>query len=254
MKTCNIISHRGSNRIAPQNTLPAFAQSIDFHVDGFETDVHLTKDGIPVIHHNYSIEETSDGEGNIRDMTLAQLKSFDFGSYFHPSYKNTKIPTLDEFLKLCEVARLKIMNIEIKPPLDGNYKIVDNVIDAVKNHNLFSELLISSFDPDALISAKNYDENCKTAFLYSPNNSDYRKYWKDITKLGKSIGIDALHPHMFFVNKSYVEKAHESGIQVNPWTVNRVIDIKRLINCGVDGLITDVPNVVAKTIIKINEI
>lgn len=254
MKSCNIISHRGSNKIAPQNTLPAFIQSIDFKVDGFETDVHLSKDRVPVICHDYSVEKTSDGKGNIRDLTLEELKSLDFGKYFHPSYRDTRLPTLEEFLKLSEYANLKIMNIEIKPPLDGDYSVTQMTIDAAKEHGLFDILLISSFDPDVLICAKDIDENCKTAFLYSPNRTEYMKYWKDIHKYANAIGANALHPHLSFVNRQYVEKAHECNLQVNPWTVNRVADIKRLVNAGVDGLITDVPNVVAQTIREMNNI
>ena len=252
MVQCNIISHRGSNRIAPQNTLPAFIQSIDFHVDGFETDVHLTKDGVPVVCHNYSVEKTSDGKGNIRDLTLEQLKSFDFGHYFHHSYKGTRLPTLEEFLRLSEFANLKIMNIEIKPPLDGNYEITKMVIDAAKAHNLFDKLLISSFDPDVLVYAKDTDENCRTGFLYSPNRTEYMKYWKDAHRFAKAIGADALHPHKAFVSRRYVEKAHDDGIAVNPWTVNKPLEIRKLISDGVDGLITDVPDIVARTINNIN--
>ena len=74
MAVCNVISHRGSNKIAPQNTLPAFRKSIDFHADGFETDVHLTFDGVPVICHNYTIDETSNGKGLIANQTLDYLK------------------------------------------------------------------------------------------------------------------------------------------------------------------------------------
>ena len=87
MAACNVISHRGSNKIAPQNTLPAFRKSIDFHADGFETDVHLTFDGVPVICHNYTIDETSNGKGLIANQTLDYLKTLDFGSYFHRAYK-----------------------------------------------------------------------------------------------------------------------------------------------------------------------
>ena len=79
MAKCKVISHRGANKEAPQNTIPAFKKSIEIGVDGFETDIHITADGVPVICHNYTIDETSDGQGNIKDMTLEQLRSYDFG-------------------------------------------------------------------------------------------------------------------------------------------------------------------------------
>ena len=95
-----ILAHRGANKHAPQNTIPAFLKAIELGADGVENDVHLTKDGELVICHNYTIDETSDGKGNISDYTLEELKKFDFGSYFSPDFAGTKIPTLHEFLEI----------------------------------------------------------------------------------------------------------------------------------------------------------
>ena len=138
MAVCKVISHRGANLEAPQNTLPAFEKSIEIGVDGFETDIHLTKDGVPVVCHNYTIDETSSGKGDINDMTYEELLEYDFGSWFHEKFNGTKIPTVEEFLTLCESADIEIMNIEIKPPRDGNMEIVKKTIDAVKAHGLFA--------------------------------------------------------------------------------------------------------------------
>ena len=99
MAECNVIAHRGANIIAPQNTIEAFKMSMEIGCDGFETDIHLTKDGIPVVCHNFTIDETSNGTGAIKDMTLEELREFDFGSYKCSEYAGVKIPTLDEFLE-----------------------------------------------------------------------------------------------------------------------------------------------------------
>lgn len=248
MAVCNVISHRGSNKIAPQNTLPAFRKSVDLHADGFETDVHLTFDGIPVICHNYSIDETSNGKGLITNQTLEYLKTLDFGSYFHRAYKGTKIPTLEEFLRLCEKAGLKVLNIEIKPPKNNDYSVVPKTINMVKAHGLFDKLLISSFDPIALTTCKDVDPDCKTGFLYSPNSPNFIRFWGKEVEFGRCIGVDALHPFHWLVDKRLVERAHENGMTVNPWTVNKVNDIKRLVKLGVDGVITDVPNIAKRVI------
>lgn len=251
MASCNIISHRGANRIAPQNTLPAFRKSIEFHADGFETDVHMTEDGVPVICHNYKIDKTSNGKGNIAAKTLNQLKELDFGSYFHHTYKNTRLPTLEELLSLFEKAEFKILNIEIKSPKNKDYSVVDKVIEAAKAHGLFNKLLVSSFDHELLVYAKDCDENCKTGFLYSPNRLLSAKIHGKETDFARSIGADALHPHSVYVNKKYVERAHECGLEVNPWTVNSEKDIRNLVGMGVDGIITDVPNIAKKIISEI---
>ena len=241
---CKVISHRGANRRAPQNTIPAFEHSIKIGVDGFETDIHLTKDGVPVVCHNYTIDETSTGKGEIRNMTLEELRTYDFGSYFHEKYKGTTLPTLEEFLSLCENADIEIMNIEIKPPLDGNYEIVSKTIDAVKAHGLFDSLLISSFDYNVLVECKKIDSECKTAYLYSPKQDIFfKKLLFGYVKFAKEINVDYLHPHFSTVNKRYVRRLHENGIKVNVWTVNDERVAKYLLSCGVDGLITDLPDV-----------
>lgn len=249
MAKCNVISHRGANRVAPQNTLDAFKRSILYKADGFETDVHMTSDGVSVICHNYSVNQTSDGKGDIAARTLEQLRKLDFGAYFHHSFRGTKIPTLEEFLTLSEKANLKVLNIEIKSPKNKDYIIADKIIEAVKEHNLFDKLLISSFDPDLLVYIKDIEENCKTGFLYSPDKPiTYKQVLSDQVGFAKSIGADALHPHQWFVSAEMVEEAHENGIQVNPWTVNKEKDMKKLLSYGVDGLITDVPNIAKKVI------
>ena len=83
-------------------------------VDGFETDIHLTKDGVPVVCHNYTINETSNGMGSIASYTFEDLRKLDFGSYYGPQFKGTKIPSLDEFLELVAQSDISVMNIEIK--------------------------------------------------------------------------------------------------------------------------------------------
>ncbi len=247
-----IISHRGANKYAPQNTLPAFERSIEIGTDGFETDVHLTKDGKVVLCHNYTIDETSDGEGNVCDKTLEELKSYDFGSYFSPKYKGTTLPTLDEFLALVAKTDIKVLNIEIKSPKQSGTPIVKETIDAAKRFGLFERLLISSFDPKLLVEAKEIDPECKTGFLYAPNHATmYTMGWRPV-QFAKSIKADALHPHYSFVNEEYVKKAHDGGLMVNPWTVNNPDIIDKLIRIGCDAIITDLPDVVGGILEKYN--
>ena len=97
-----IIAHRGANRYAPQNTMPAFNKAIELGIDGFENDVHLTKDGYIVVCHNYTVDETSNGTGTITEMTLDELRALDFGVYFCSDFKGTKIPLLSEFFEICK--------------------------------------------------------------------------------------------------------------------------------------------------------
>ena len=201
-----VISHRGANRYAPQNTLPAFRKGYALGADGFETDVHITKDGKIVLCHNY---------------------------------------TIDEFLSFVETTDITVLNIEIKSPKEAETAIVSETLKAVKEHGLFDKLLISSFDPKILLEAKKLDKNCQTGFLYAPNSPTLLQMaWKQLT-FCKEIGVDAVHPHFLFVNKSFVERAHKMGLKVNPWTVNSEKQIDKMIELGVDGIITDFPDVVS---------
>lgn len=242
MAKCKVISHRGANKVAPQNTIPAFEKSLEIGCDGFETDIHLTSDGYPVICHNYTIDETSDGKGEVRSKTLEELRTYDFGSYFSKEFEGTKLPTLDEFLDLSAQGDIEIMNIEIKPPLDGDLSIVAKTITAVKEKGLFDKLLISSFSPDVLVECKKIDPNCKTGFLYAPNKPFfYKQMLFGYVKFAKKIKADYLHPHYFSVTKSFVKNLHKNGIKVNVWTVDDPKIATKLIKYGVDGLITDLP-------------
>ncbi len=245
MNGVNVISHRGANRVAPQNTIAAFEKSVEIGCDGFETDIHLTKDGIPVVCHNFTIDETSTGKGAIKNMTYEELRQYDFGKYKGPEFEGTKIPTLDEFLEVSKKLgdKMKVLNIEIKSEKFGEAgtELAEKTIAVVKNHNLFDKLLISSFDPAVLVVCKKVDKNCKTGILYSPDNLISLKIAPRPVSFCREIGADALHPFFMYVNRLYVERAHRAGIQVNPWTVNKESTAKHLIKLGVDGLITDEP-------------
>lgn len=241
-----IISHRGANFFAPQNTIPAFEKALEIGVDGFETDVHLTKDGVPVLCHNYTINATSNKKGNISDYTYEELCAFDFGKYFSPAYAKTRIPTVDEFLTLVASSDIEVLNIELKSPKEKEeLAIVSKTLDLVCEHGLMEKLILSSFNPELLVEAKKYNPDCRTGLLYSPTKKvTWTTIAKDPVGFAKSIGADALHPYELFVTKKYVEKAHENGLLVNPWTVDVPKNIEKMLNCGVDGIITNHPDLV----------
>lgn len=242
MREVKIIAHRGANAEAPQNTLPAFRKAIEYGADGFETDVHLTKDGVPVICHNYTVDDTSSGKGKISSFTLQELKELDFGSYFSPEFAGTGIPTLDEFLELTAASDIEIMNIELKSPREKETDIVKKTLKAVKAHNLFDRLIISSFDKQLLKEAKEIDGKCRTGFLYSPNHRDSIGMGLFPVQIAKSINVDALHPLYYYVSEKLVRKAHQAGMKVNVWTVNKEKTVKKMVEYGVDGIITDIPD------------
>lgn len=241
-----IIAHRGACKAAPQNTIPAFVRAIEMGADGIENDVHLTRDGYVVICHNYEIDETSDGKGDIADYTLEELKKFDFGAYFSEDFRGTRIPTLEEYLDVA--GPLKVMNVEIKPPRQKGSAIVRRTIEIVRERGMLDKLLISSFDEEVIKEVKAIDPSVKTGFLYSVESPNIEKIYEDPIGYTVALGADAVHPLCFFPDEAYIKKAHEHGLIVNPWTVDVEEGMRTLRDWGCDGIITDVPDLAVKTL------
>ena len=248
-KKCLIMAHRGANTYAPQNTLPAFQKAFDLGFSSFETDIHCTKDNVIVVCHDYKINNVSDGIGKIADYSLDLLRSFDFGSYFSESFKNLRISTLDDLLELVKnETSAGIMNIEIKSPKNGESRIVEQLIDSVKNHGLFDRLLISSFDEKLLLHAKKIASDCRTGLLYPGPKSAFNTVIYPPFKIAKEIGAYSLHPFHRTLNKEIVNLAHSFGFKICAWTVNKKTDMEKCLNLGVDALITDQPELARDTI------
>ena len=246
-----IIAHRGANRKAPQNTLPAFRQAIADGADGFETDVHLTKDGVPVICHNYTIDKTSDGTGEISSYTLDELKQFDFGAYFSEGYRGTPLPTLDEFLDLVGPTDAEIINIELKCPKGRMFELVNKTMEAVRRHGVLDRVIISSFSPAILKIVKDIEPRCKTGFLHpTAMPSVCRAVFINPYAILKSTRADYAHPASVTVTKLSVFIEHKMGRKVNVWTVNDEPTVRYLLACGVDGIITDMPDKVRAIVEK----
>lgn len=147
-----IIAHRGASHVAPENTASAFRKAIEMGADGIETDVQVTADHQLVIHHNYVVDGTSNGSGHICNMTLEELKKLDFGSYKGEEFAGEQILTLDECLDV--VRPLKYVNIELKAPADRNVPYVKMVVDAIREHDMVEQTVISSFAHDLLREVK----------------------------------------------------------------------------------------------------
>ena len=243
MKKAKIIAHRGANRYAPQNTMPAFERAVEIGVDGTETDVRATKDGQLVLCHDYTIDGTSDGSGKISDYTYEELLRYDFGSKFSRAFSGTRIPTVEEYLACMKKDDgLSVINIEIKSCKTEKSDVVRQTIDAAKRHGVFDRLLISSFDYKILIEAKKIDPACKTGYLYPTYQQLASKWLVQPIRLAKKIHCDALHPHRNYAGGRQVRRAHKAGLLVNAWTVNEPKHVEKMLKNGVDGIITDCPD------------
>ena len=235
-RTLNI-AHRGASGVAPPNTLAAFEKAVELGADGIEFDVHLSADGVPVVIHDFTVDGTTDGSGRVANLTLAQLKQLDAGSSFDPAFADQRIPTLKEVLETFG-SRL-LLNIELK-----SFNLSDNgleqaVIAQIRQHDLNSRAIISSFNPVSLRRVKKIAPHIPVGLLYALNLPlPLRLAW-----LAPLFPHEARHPERTMVNARYVAWARRHGYRVNVWTVNDPDEMCRLVGLGVDSIITDVPDV-----------
>jgi len=231
------IAHRGASAAAPPNTLAAFEKAVELGADGIEFDVQLSADRVPVVIHDFTVDTTTDGSGRVAEKTLAQLKQLDAGSHFDPAFAGERIPTLEEVLEA--TGNRLLLNVELKcfSPCDGGLE--QAVIAQIKRHATDDRVLLSSFNPFSLRRAKKIAPHIPVGLLYAPDLSlPLRRAW-----LAPLVPHEARHPEHTMVDARYVAWARRRGYRVNTWTVNDPDEMRRLIGLGVDGIITNVPDV-----------
>ncbi|MBO1910381.1 hypothetical protein J4G37_37050, partial [Microvirga sp. 3-52] len=180
-----IYAHRGSSGTHPENTIAAFLDASKLPIHGIEFDVHMTKDGELVIIHDEKIDRTSNGKGYVKDMTLAELRNYDFGSWFSPQFKGEHIPTLYEVLDIFSETSHHL-NIELKSDVIDYQGMTEKVLDLVGNLNLDTRVVISSFNLDAIRTVKELAPHIETGALFM-------KPLKDPLEYVRNIPTDALH-------------------------------------------------------------
>ena len=231
------IAHRGASAVAPPNTLAAFRKAVELGADGVEFDVHLSADSVPIVIHDFRVDDTTDGSGRVADLTLAQLKQLDAGFTFDPSFAGERIPTLGEVLET--VGSQLLLNIELKTTSLRDNGLEQEVIGLVEQHGLDDRVLLSSFNPFSLRRAKRIAPQLSVGLLYAPDLPlPLRRAWLAFLALH-----EARHPEHTMVDAQYMAWARRRGYRVNVWTVNDPGEMRRLIRLGVDGIITDVPDV-----------
>ncbi len=228
-----VLGHRGASDYAPENSIEAFKLAYDMGADGIEFDVHLTKDGVPVIAHDEAIDRVSNGNGFIKDFTLNELYQYDFNNNME-KFKNIKIPTLKQVL--CEFSQKKfLLNIEIKNNIFEYKNIEKAVLELVIEHSLIDNVLFSSFNHNSVLKIKSLCQNAKCAFLFADGILDIDEY---LDKYDVQIA-NLAH---YLCTQQQLEKLHNAKKVVNVWTVNKGSDIRRFMRMGVDGIITNNPD------------
>jgi len=229
-----VVAHRGANAHAPENTLPAFEKALALGVYGVECDILVTADGEVVLSHDSTIDRCSNGTGRIGEMTLAQLREYDYGSWFGENFTGAQIPTLGEFLDTVQGAGLILIELKTN---DGD--IAAKAVAAVKARGLLGKTIFQSFDMEAIKSCKQADAAAAIALLYTPG-SEYdtaiRAHAADFCRQHK---LDALHPQYAALSSGFVRKCAKIGVDVRAWTVNDRLFLAGGSGQGARGLITD---------------
>ena len=228
-----ITAHRGGAWKAPENTISALQYTIDSGADYAEIDVQETKDGELILLHDDSLKRTAGVKKNVWDMTLKQVEKLDAGASFHKKFRGEKIPEFTEALKFCK-GRLDL-NIEIK--YNGKNKgIVNKVVRAIKENHFEDHCVVTSMNYQFLKQIKKTAPEIRTGYIMTMTYG----------------GVQGMEAADFFsvkhtyVDEKFVTQAHALGKEVHVWTVNYKGDAKRMLDMGVDNIITDDPIMVRK--------
>ena len=238
------VGHRGAKGLAPENTMSAFRVAAKLGLP-FELDVMLCKSGEPVVIHDYTVDRTTNGTGRVADLTLEQLRALDAGSHFSPRFAGERVPTLEEVLN--EFGGRVIIDIEIKyeGPSERAHEIANAVVDLVEKKNLVNKVFVTAFNPYVLEAVKKRNPALIRGQLYGTfEDSDIPYYQKVVLRnllLNSKSDPDMLAVEHKMVDADYVREYRALGYRIITWTVNEPEDMRRLINYGVDAIITDYP-------------
>lgn len=240
-------AHRGGAALWPENTLAAFRGAVDLGCRYLETDLYATRDGVLVVHHDERVDRTTNGHGLVRDHDLAELRALDAGYRFsrdgkHPFRgQGLTIPTLREVVELCPDARL---NVEIK---QHEPDIVSTLWDFIQEHDLCDRILVAA-EHDPLVRAFRRVSMGRVAT--SAGRREIMRFWV-ASRLRlcafmhpeyDALQVPAEHGLLTVVDAGFVRAAHRVGVQVHVWTINDPGEMRRLLDLGVDGLISDYPD------------
>lgn len=231
------IAHRGYSGIAPENTLAAFRAALEINAEAIELDVHLSKDEKLVVIHDETLDRTTNGKGLVREKTLEELKELDAGSWFHKKYQGEKIPTLEEVFALIKHTDIKLA-IELKAA-----GTAEKVVELVERKGKIKDVLLLSFSPLYLLSAKNLSPNIARILLaYSRKTTIDNDEIRLLIEKAKSVSAIGLGINHEVVDRKFVSLIHQTGLLLSVYTVNDLSRFKELIKLGVDMIATDFPN------------
>lgn len=228
-----ILAHRGYSKCYPENTMLAFKKAATFPIAGFELDVHLTKDGVPVICHDEDIARTSNGKGLTKDMTFEELKGYSFsnGMTFEDiPVEDLSMPSLEEFFDWFAQGRL-IVNIELKTNIFTYPGIEEKLVDMVKAYGLEKRVIFSSFNHHTIERVQGLS-SIPCGFLNDSGLLKPGAYCKER-------GVAYYHPNYLSLEAEDFDDLKAHGIGLNPYTVDDEKVMRYLKDKGATYIITN---------------
>ncbi|MFC3505529.1 glycerophosphodiester phosphodiesterase family protein [Micromonospora krabiensis] len=226
-----VVAHRGASAAAPENTLVAQEIARRGGADWIENDVQPSKDGIPFILHDGTVDRTTDGTGNIRDLTAAQIKALDAGSWFGPQYVGERVPTLAE-----QLADLRTRGGNLLLEIKGKHSRdeVATIIQVIRDERMMSRVFVQSFEVDALRYTYELAPELPLGLLRSSLDADP-------VAVAKDLHLTAYNPdgNALLARPEVVAELHTAGVAVMAWTVDSAGLWQRLERIGTDGVITN---------------
>ena len=227
-----VFAHRGGARLAPENTIAAFDRGLTAGADGLELDVHLSRDGIVVVHHDAMLDRTTRGKGALNARTAAELAGID-------------VPTLASVLERYPKVGIIIELKESGPALAGA------VVDVVRRAHAADRVCLGSFSISALRAARAAAPDIATSGARFEVRVALYKSWCGLSPgrvAYQAFQVPETSGTTRVVSPRFVQLAHKAGIAVQVWTVDEREDIERLLSWGVDGIISDRPDIAARVV------
>ncbi len=233
-----LVAHRGISGKAPENTLAAFSLACATPgVDMIELDVRLSSDNEVIVLHDRTLQRTSTGNGAARSYSVSEIKEFDAGSWFHPSFAAERIPTLKEVLSLVD-KRLWV-NIELKSDFlfpEKSGALERRALETVQDLQYEQHVMYSSFNHRMLATMKRLAPSAITGVLFSVS----RDYGRMPSKLAGRVGAEVFVCARRELSHRVVEDARRVGLAVYVYTLNSVTNASKMIEMGADGILSDI--------------
>ena len=223
-----LVGHRGAAARAPENTRASLLAALDAAAPAVEVDVALTADGRVVLLHDRTLDRTTSGRGPVRERRWDEIRRLEAGSWFAPRFAGENLLDLDAALDVV-LGRAHLI-VEIKDAL-----AVDAVLSILERRGAAGGVTISSFAWEALAVVRRRHPGIDLAVTVK------RLERRDAVAFAVSIGASALHPNRALASRAFVERAHEAGLSVIPYTVNGAEELDRVVVAGADGCFTDDP-------------